>query len=69
MLKYSRGGNTEKGKLIQDEDDKKVELEKDIIMRAVKVIGGKVFWTFMFFSYLGQALWRKYADYKLKNLS
>ena len=38
-------------------------------MRAVKVIGGKLFWTVMFISYLGQALWRKYADYKLKNLS
>ena len=52
MIKYSRGQNEKTGKLIVDEDDKKVELEKDIIMRAVNVIGGKLFWFVMFISYL-----------------
>ena len=38
-------------------------------MRAVNIIGGKVFWVLMLSSYLVQSLWGKYTEYKLKNMA
>ena len=52
-----------------DDDDKKEELEKGILMKAVHNIGGICFWLFMFSAYITMSLWNKYRDFKLKNMS
>ncbi len=52
LTKFSRGMGKEEGKLIQDEDAQKIELDPEVLKKAINKIGGKAFWTFMLISYL-----------------
>ena len=51
LKQYARGNKKEDGTLLKDDDDEKEELEKDIILKAINMIGGKAFWVFMLVSY------------------
>jgi hypothetical protein len=59
----------ESGALIKDNDTEKQELDPQVVMKAVNIIGGKLFWLLMLSSYLAQSLWGKYTEYKLKNMA
>lgn len=68
LTKFAKSKTTST-KLVKDDDNEKQVLDKEILYKAMRTIGGKLFWVMVFVTYLIQSLWKKYTDYKLKNLS
>lgn len=46
-----------------DDDEKKEDLDKGILMKAINALGGKSFWAFIFIKSVIMSLWAKYTDY------
>lgn len=52
MAKFSRSKTKLEGALIKTDDDEKQVLDKEVLFKAMRTMGGKLFWTVMFLSYL-----------------
>jgi hypothetical protein len=69
MEKFGRGKDEEEGKIIEDDDDEKTELSKEIYGRVLERTGGIIFWTVCGISYFFLQGWELYRHFETKNIA